>query len=114
MRRHLDAQGFADIVIHHYGPGEWPIKTPPEAPIARAIERAATRCFGSPPITMGLSAEGTILRHVPMPLVLTGFANADCNLHAPDENIVLDDYIRGIKYAATIFAEFASIADAPD
>lgn len=114
LRRHLDAYGFADIVIHHYGPGEWPIKTPPEAPIARAIERAATRCFGSPPITMGLSAEGTILRHVPMPLVLTGFANADCNLHAPDENIVIDDYIRGIKYAATIFAEFATDAGAPD
>lgn len=107
LRRHLDAHGFADIAIHHYGPGEWPIKTPPEAPIARAIERAAARCFGKPPITMGLSAEGTILRHVPMPLVLTGFANADCNLHAPDENIVLDDYIRGIIYAATIFAEFA-------
>ena len=55
----------------------------------------------------GLSAAGTILRHVPMPLVLTGFSNADCNLHAPNENIVLDDYIRGIKYAAAIYAEFA-------
>ena len=108
LRRHLDAQGFADIAIHHYGPGEWPIKTPPEAPVARAIARAAARTFGKAPVVMGLSAEGTILRHVPMPLVLTGFANADCNLHAPDENIVLDDYLRGIAYAATIYAEFAS------
>ncbi len=41
-------------------------------------------------MVLGLSAEGTILRHVPMPLVLTGFANADCNLHTPDENIVLN------------------------
>lgn len=110
LRRHLDAAGFADIVIHHYGPGEWPIKTPPEAPVARAIARAAAHTFGKPPVVMGLSAEGTILRHVPMPLVLTGFSNADCNLHAPDENIVLDDYLRGIAYAATIYAEFASAA----
>ncbi len=61
-------------------------------------------------MVLGLSAEGTILRHVPMPLVLTGFANADCNLHTPDENIVLNDYLRGIAYAATIYAEFASDA----
>ena len=110
LRRHLDARGFTDIEIGRFGPGEWPIKTPPEAPIAGAIERAATRVFGAPPLVTGLSAEGTILRHVPMPLVLTGFSNADCNLHAPNENIVLDDYIRGIKYAAAIYAEFAGVA----
>jgi acetylornithine deacetylase/succinyl-diaminopimelate desuccinylase-like protein len=107
LRRHLDAHGFTDVEIGSFGPGEWPVKTPPEAPVAGAIERAAARVFGAPPLVMGLSAEGTILQHVPMPLVLTGFSNADCNLHAPNENIVIDDYIRGIKYAAAIYAEFA-------
>ncbi|MFN8513985.1 MAG: M20/M25/M40 family metallo-hydrolase [Thermomicrobiales bacterium] len=107
LRRHLDAHGFADIEIGRFGPGEWPVKTQPDAPVAEAIERAAARVFGAPPLVMGLSAEGTILQHVAMPLVLTGFSNADCNLHAPNENIVLDDYIRGIKYAAAIYAEFA-------
>ena len=29
------------------------------------------------------------------------------NLHAPDENIAVTDYIRGIKYAATIMEEYA-------
>jgi hypothetical protein len=47
------------------------------------------------------------LRHVAMPLVLTGFSNADCNPDAPDENIKLADYTRGIKYAAAIMQEFA-------
>lgn len=108
LRRHLDAHGYADVEIGRFGPGEWPVKTPPEAPVARAIERAAARVFGAPPLVMGLSAEGTILRHVPMPLVLTGFSNADCNLHAPNENITLADYLRGIKYAAAIYAEFAA------
>jgi acetylornithine deacetylase/succinyl-diaminopimelate desuccinylase-like protein len=27
--------------------------------------------------------------------------------HAPNENIRLDDYIRGIKYIARLFVEFA-------
>ena len=55
-----------------------------------------------------MSAEGTILKHVWIPCVLTGFAQPDCNLHAPNENIHLDHYIRGIKYAAAIMARFGA------
>ena len=54
----------------------------------------------------GVTAEGAILRHVWMPTVLTGFANPAANLHAPDENIDLDMYIKGIKYAAAIMEHF--------
>ena len=54
----------------------------------------------------GVSAEGTILKHVWMPTVLTGFAQPDCNLHAPDESIDLEHYIKGIKYAAAIMWEY--------
>jgi acetylornithine deacetylase/succinyl-diaminopimelate desuccinylase-like protein len=107
LRRHLDEHGFQDIEITTFGPGEWPIKTAANSPLPLAVQRAATTVFGKPPVVSGLSAEGTILRHVAMPLVLTGFSNADCNLHAPDENIKSADYIRGIKYAAAIMQEFA-------
>jgi acetylornithine deacetylase/succinyl-diaminopimelate desuccinylase-like protein len=107
LRRHLDRQGFADIEITTFGPGEWPVKTSPHAALAVAVQQAATSIFDRAPVVTGLSAEGTILQHVAMPLVLTGFANADCNLHAPDENIRITDYIRGIKYAAAIMEKFA-------
>ena len=53
-----------------------------------------------------MSAEGAVLRHVWIPCVLTGFANPGANLHAPDENIHLDKYIQGIKYAAAIMEHF--------
>jgi len=92
-----------------FDPGEWPIKTPAHSPLPLAIQQAAATVFGKPPVVSGLSAEGTILRHVAMPLVLTGFSNADCNLHAPNEKIRVADYIRGIKYAAAIMHEFATI-----
>ena len=49
---------------------------------------------------------GAILKHVWIPCVLTGFANPGCNLHAPDENIHVDKYILGIKYAAAIMEHF--------
>ena len=34
-------------------------------------------------------------------------SSAENNLHAPNENMPIDRYIQGIKYAATIFDEFA-------
>ena len=39
--------------------------------------------------------------------VLTGFANPGANLHAPDENIHVENYIKGIKYAAAIMENFS-------
>ena len=38
--------------------------------------------------------------------MLTGFANPAANMHAPDENITIESYIKGIKFAAAIMAEF--------
>ena len=43
--------------------------------------------------------------------MLTGFANPGCNLHAPDENIHIDKYIKGIKYAAAIMEHFGRIGE---
>ena len=75
-------------------------------PMAQSIIAAATKIYGQAPIVNGVSAEGTILKHVWIPCVLTGFASAGANLHAPDENISIESYIQGIKYAATIMDEF--------
>ena len=74
--------------------------------MAQAVIAAATEVYGETPIVNGVSAEGTILKHVWIPCVLTGFANPGANLHAPDENIVVADYIKGIKYAAAIMERF--------
>ncbi len=85
---------------------EPPYKISVKESMAQAIIAAATTVYGEIPIVNGVSAEGTILRHVWIPCVLTGFANPGANLHAPDENIGVDHYIKGIKYAAAIMEEF--------
>jgi acetylornithine deacetylase/succinyl-diaminopimelate desuccinylase-like protein len=56
---------------------------------------------------MGVSTQGTIMINVPHPAVLSGFGAAENNLHAPNENMPIERYIQGIKFAATIFEEFA-------
>lgn len=85
-------------------PNPWRI--PVNAEIAQAIIRAAEKCFGRVPVVHGVTAEAVIIKNLPIPTVLTGFGPATPNLHAPNENIGIEDYLRGIKYAATIMEEF--------
>ena len=109
LRAHLDKHGFQHIEIKFEASAEPPYKISVKEPMAQAIIKAATQIFGQPPIVNGVSAEGTILKHVWIPCVLTGFASPGANLHAPDENISIEHYIRGIKYAALIMAEFGAM-----
>jgi len=106
LRAHLDAHGFEHVEIVAEGPAEPPYKISVKESMAQAVIAAAHDVWGEPPIVDGVSAEGTILKHVWIPCVLTGFANPGANLHAPNENIRIDDYLRGIKYAAAIMHRF--------
>ena len=78
-----------------------------------AVIAAADRVWGEPPLVMGVSTQGTIMIHVPHPAVMSGFGAADNNLHATNENMPIERYIQGIKFAATIFQEFDARASTP-
>ena len=106
LKAHLQKHGFGHIEVIFRGTAEPPYKISVKEPMSQAVIAAATQVYGQLPIVNGVSAEGTILKHVWIPCVLTGFANPGANLHAPNENIHLDHYIKGIKYAAAIMAEF--------
>jgi acetylornithine deacetylase/succinyl-diaminopimelate desuccinylase-like protein len=110
LKRHLAKHGFGHIEVHARTNAEPPYKISVRESMAQAVIAAAHEVWGKPPIVNGVSAEGTILRHVWIPCVLTGFANPGANLHAPDENIVVADFIRGIKYAAAIMHHFGRSA----
>jgi acetylornithine deacetylase/succinyl-diaminopimelate desuccinylase-like protein len=102
LRKHLDEHGFRQIEIETTIIPEPPFKISVKEDISQAVIEAATLVFGQAPVVNGVSAEGTILKHVWMPTVMTGFAQPDCNLHAPDESVDLEHYVRGVKYAAAI------------
>lgn len=106
LRAHLAKHGFGHIEVKAFDGAEPPYKISVKEDISQAIIAAATEVYGELPVVNGVSAEGAILRHVWIPCVLTGFANPGANLHAPDENIHLDKYIKGIKYAAAIMEHF--------
>jgi acetylornithine deacetylase/succinyl-diaminopimelate desuccinylase-like protein len=106
LRAHLKKHGFESIEVKTFERAEEPYKISAKEDISQSIIAAAHEVYGEPPIVNGVSAEGAILKHVWIPCVLTGFANPGCNLHAPDENIRIDKYIQGIKYAAAIMEHF--------
>jgi len=106
LKAHLIKHGFGDIEVKAFDGAEPPYKISVKEDISQAIIAAATEVYGELPVVNGVSAEGAILRHVWIPCVLTGFANPGANLHAPDENIHIDKYIQGIKYAAAIMEHF--------
>jgi acetylornithine deacetylase/succinyl-diaminopimelate desuccinylase-like protein len=106
LKAHLVKHGFGHIEVQAFDGAEPPYKISVKEDISQAIIAAAMEVYGEMPVVNGVSAEGAILRHVWIPCVLTGFANPGANLHAPDENIHLDKYIAGIKYAAAIMEEF--------
>jgi acetylornithine deacetylase/succinyl-diaminopimelate desuccinylase-like protein len=106
LRAHLDAHGFGHVEVRGEAHAEPPYKISVKEPMAQAVIEAALQVWGAPPIVNGVSAEGTILKHVWIPCVLTGFANPGANLHAPNENVRIADYLRGIEYAAAIMCAF--------
>lgn len=107
LEAHLDQHGFDDIEIHTHTVRANPYKTPVSEAISQAVIHAADRIWGEQPLVMGVSTQGTIMIHVPHPAVLSGFGAAENNLHAPNENMPIERYLQGIKFAATIFQEFA-------
>ena len=107
LKAHLEKHGFGHIEVQAFDGAEPPYKISVKEDISQAIIAAATEVYGELPVVNGVSAEGAILRHVWIPCVLTGFANPGANLHAPDENIHVDKYLQGIKYAAAIMEEFS-------
>ena len=106
LKAHLVKHGFGHLEVKAEARAEPPYKISVKESMAQAVIEAATLVYGELPIVNGVSAEGTILKHVWIPCVLTGFANPGANLHAPNENITVEAYIKGIKYAAAIMEAF--------
>jgi acetylornithine deacetylase/succinyl-diaminopimelate desuccinylase-like protein len=107
LHKHLRENGFDDIEVLVHAARPNPYKTPVREAVSQAMIHAAERIWGEQPIVAGVSTQGIIMIHVPHPAVLSGFGAPDNNLHAPNENMPVDRYMQGIKFAATIFQEFA-------
>jgi acetylornithine deacetylase/succinyl-diaminopimelate desuccinylase-like protein len=111
LRKHLDRHGFADVQVDEVeGEGERAARTDPDAPIATVVVDTARELYGSEPLVLpnmaGTGPQYLLCAQFGVPAVGMGVGNADSNNHAPNENIVIADYIEGIKHMAWVFHRF--------
>jgi acetylornithine deacetylase/succinyl-diaminopimelate desuccinylase-like protein len=111
LRAHLDAHGFSDIEARLLA-AEHPAKTDFNAPLVKAVRTAVQRVHGHDPvivpITPGSGPMYPLCQAIGVPSVSSpGGGNPDSKIHAPNENMYVEDYINAIKGMAVLFEEFA-------
>jgi acetylornithine deacetylase/succinyl-diaminopimelate desuccinylase-like protein len=113
LRRHLDQQGFSDVsVVEIEGAGERAARTDPDAAIVPAVVDSARALYGKEPLVLpnmaGTGPQYLLCAQFGVPAVGMGVGNAESNNHAPNENILVSDYIEGIKHMAWVFYRFGT------
>jgi acetylornithine deacetylase/succinyl-diaminopimelate desuccinylase-like protein len=108
LRAHLDRRGFGDIEIALLN-GLNPARSSLESPFVRACVEAAKATYHSDPIIYPTSPGSgplyTLCRETPA--VMAGVSHANAHLHAPNENVYLNDYFEGIRFVGELFCRFA-------
>ena len=105
--KHLARQGFSDVKVT-YSDGEKAKRTPHNAPIARAARHAAAEVYSTRPVVTVSSAGTGPMYLFEAPCVAIGGGSAFSHAHAPNENLRLDLFVRGMKWVATTVDRFAA------
>jgi acetylornithine deacetylase/succinyl-diaminopimelate desuccinylase-like protein len=114
LRDHLDRHGFEDINVDVLG-GEHPGKSDPDAAVVQASIAAARLTYPDHtpvvyPLTPGTGPVWPIAVAHGTPMVSFGASYPGQNLHAPNENIRLEDYFLAIRMMAHFVHQFGEAA----
>ena len=110
LRQYLDNQGFQDIEMTLLGP-ERPGRTPPSAPIVEVVVDTYREIVGQEPVVAPTSAGSgpwyELCTRFGIDTCTAGVGHARSQAHAPNENIYVKDFIRGVKHICLIMERFA-------
>jgi len=110
LKNYLRSRGFSDVQIINYG-GYEPSKTSPSDPFASRVIETAEKVYGLKPVvwptSAGTSPIYTIKNWMGIPVVSGGGVGyPGSNIHAPNENIRIKDFIKSIKYIAALISSY--------
>ena len=112
LRNHLDAQGFEDIEITYLG-GERPARTDLSDPFLRLVVETAKDVYGVPqkiiPMSGGSGPNWPFLHDLHMPVATAGVSYPETNVHAPDENLVIENFVLGVRHTLRIMDRFSQL-----
>jgi acetylornithine deacetylase/succinyl-diaminopimelate desuccinylase-like protein len=111
MRKYLDENGFADVEMNLESM-EPAARTSYKHPFAQAAIRAAEKTYGEKPI-VELGSPGTgplylFTRKYKMPSVDIGVSSEESAIHAPNENLKLENLRKGMLWIAETMEIFSA------
>ena len=111
LRAHLAAEGFADIEVRRLG-AERPGRTDTQHPFVKLVAEAARDVYGQPqriwPMSGGSGPNAVFIEELGVPISSAGVGYPDSRIHAPNENVVLDHFYKGIRHTARVMARFGA------
>ena len=108
--RHLKRHGFEDLEIIKHGSTE-PTRTPIDDPFVKLVAKTAEKVYGKKaviyPTSAGSGPMHLFRNFLGYPVVSAGCSHPEANTHAPNENLKIESYVKGIKFIATLISDFA-------
>ncbi|HEY4688962.1 MAG TPA: M20/M25/M40 family metallo-hydrolase [Anaerolineae bacterium] len=105
LRKHLDAEGFGDIEVVLIG-GEAPGRVDPDHPFVKLVVEAAKGIYERDmlvvPMIGGSGPNHAFIEHLKVPIATAGVGYPGSRAHAPNENVRLDDFVKGTRHTARI------------
>lgn len=111
MRAHLDKRGFTDIEIVQLA-GEHPAMAPRESAVREAAIAASKAVFGELPVIApwftGSGPMYPLSTMLDIPVISCGATwHPKARAHAPNENILVEDYFKAMHFTAAFMEAFA-------
>jgi acetylornithine deacetylase/succinyl-diaminopimelate desuccinylase-like protein len=110
LRAHLDAQGFSDVQITDLG-SDPPARTDADEPFIQLVVNTSEEVYEIPmqlvPMTGGSGPSYPFVHDLMLPVATAGLGYPDTRIHAPNENIRVDLYLKHARHMARILNEFA-------
>jgi acetylornithine deacetylase/succinyl-diaminopimelate desuccinylase-like protein len=107
LTHHLAKHGYSDVKVT-YSEGEKAKRTSHRAPISVAAFEGAVEAFGVKPFFTVSSAGTGPMYLFDAPCVAIGGGNPFSHAHAPNENLRLDLFVKGMKWVAATVERFAA------
>lgn len=111
LRAHLDRQGFGDVAVISKE-GTRPYRGRMDDPVVRAAKAAAEEAFGKGalliPTSGGTSPMWLVCAKRSLANVTLGMGHPASGAHAPNENILLENYWRALRATARLYERYAT------
>ena len=91
--------------------GENPARTDLDDPFLRLVVGTAEDVYGVPqkilPMSPGSGPNHPFLHDLKVPVATAGISYPKANIHAPNENIVIDNFVSGVRHTARLMQAFS-------